>query len=173
MSAAQSKIRILGVDPGFGRVGWGVVEKSGGDWVYVAHGCVETDKKNQFIERLKEIQVKLNQIIGQYRPNRAAVEDLFFYKNVKTAIAVGQARGVILLTLTQANLPVDEFTPLQVKQAITGYGRAEKRQMQKIIQLHLRMKKAPKQDDAVDALAIALTCGHSFAFKRKIENSRG
>ena len=169
MSFVQNKIRILGVDPGFGRVGWGVVEKANGDWAHIAHGCIETDKKYSFIERLLQIQERLNEIIKKYKPNQAAVEDLFFYKNVKTAIAVGQARGVILLTLAQANLPVDEFTPLQVKQAITSYGRAEKRQLQKLIQLHLRMKEAPRQDDAVDALAIALTCGHSLEFNRKIK----
>ena len=97
------------------------------------------------------------------------MEDLFFYKNVKTAIQVGQARGVILLTLNQAGLPIDEFTPLQLKQSITGYGRAEKKQMQKIVQVHLRMKEKITQDDAADALAVALTCAYSLNFKKKTQ----
>ncbi|OGH78354.1 MAG: crossover junction endodeoxyribonuclease RuvC [Candidatus Magasanikbacteria bacterium RIFOXYC2_FULL_40_16] len=163
----SDKTRILGIDPGFGRVGWGVVEKIKGDWKHVAHGCIETDKKLIFIDRLVQIQLELNKIIRKYNPNRSAVEDLFFYKNVKTAIQVGQARGVILLTLKQAGLPVDEYTPLQVKQSITGYGRAEKGQIQKLIQMHLQMKDKIKQDDAADALAVALTGGYSLAFKTK------
>lgn len=161
--------RVLGIDPGFGRVGWGVVEKKNGDWYHVAHGCIETNKKAKFIERLQEIHTNLKRIAAKYQPTNSAVEDLFFYKNVKTAIAVGQARGVIMLTLSQAGLPVDEFTPLQVKQSITGYGRAEKGQMQKIIQLHLQMKEKIKQDDAADALAVALTCGYSLIFKKKTQ----
>ncbi len=163
----KQKIRILGVDPGFGRVGWGVVEKQKGDWVHVAHGCIETDKKYSFIERLLQVQEELNKVIKEFKPNQSAVEDLFFYKNVKTAIQVGQARGVILLALHMAGLPIDEYTPLQVKQAMTGYGRAEKKQMQKIVQMHLQMKNKITQDDAADALAVALTCGYSLAFKRK------
>lgn len=159
--------RVLGIDPGFGRVGWGVIEKINGDWEHVAHGCIETEKTLTFIDRLIQIQVELNKLIKKYQPTHSGVEDLFFYKNVKTAIKVGQARGVILLTLKLADLPVDEFTPLQVKQAISSYGRAEKGQIQKLIQVHLKMKDKVKQDDAADALAIALTCGYSLAFKEK------
>lgn len=166
----QNNIRILGIDPGFGRVGYGVIEKQNGDWVHIAHGCINTVIDNPFIERILSIQKELKYIIDKYNPTNAAVEDLFFYKNVKTAIKVGQARGVILLTLAQSGLDIDEFTPLQVKQAITGYGRAEKNQIQKLIQIHLKMKEKPKQDDAADALAIALTCGASLKFKEKISN---
>ena len=161
--------RVLGIDPGFGRVGWGVVEKINGDWKHVAHGCIATDKKSKFIERLQEIHTDLKKIIIKYQPTNSAVEDLFFYKNVKTAMQVGQARGVILLTLSQAGLPVDEFTPLQVKQSITGYGRAEKGQMQKIVQVHLQMKEKITQDDAADALAVALTCAYSLNFRKKTQ----
>ncbi len=167
MSLKQDNIRIIGIDPGFGRVGWGVVEKKNGDWIHIAHGCIETKKEKKFIARLEEIQIELNSIIHKYNPTHSAVEDLFFYKNVQTAIQVGQARGVILLTLRQAGLPVDEYTPLQVKQSITGYGRAEKGQIQKLIQMHLQMKDKIKQDDAADALAVALTCGFSLVFKEK------
>ena len=167
MPKQEKNIRILGVDPGFGRVGWGLVEKQNGDWVHIAHGCIETIIGDRFINRLKTIQEELNKVIKKYSPSRSAVEDLFFYKNVKTAMKVGQARGVILLTLVQAGLEVDEFTPLQVKQSMTGYGRAEKGQLQKIVQLHLKMKEKPKQDDAADALAVALTCGFSLTFRQK------
>lgn len=152
-------MRILGIDPGFGRVGFGVIEQSGGDWVHVAHGCIETSSKKQLSERLLEVHADLQRVVKKYHPNRAALEELFFAKNAKTAMAVGQARGVIFLTLLQAKLPVDEFTPLEVKQAVTGYGRAEKGQLQRMIALLLHLPKKPIQDDAADALAVALTAG--------------
>ena len=158
--------RILGIDPGFGRIGFGVIERKGnGDWKVVGYGCIETSQEREFIDRLDDLHKILQKVITKYNPTRAAVEDLFFYKNVKTAIKVGQARGVILLTLRQANLPVDEFTPLQVKQTVVGYGRAEKRQVQEMLKITLKMKEKPKQDDAADALAVALTCGVSLKMR--------
>ena len=150
---------MLGVDPGFGRVGFGVIEKSGSDWIHVAHGCIETSSKHTLSDRLMEVHENLILVIKKYRPDRAALEELFFAKNAKTAMQVGQARGVLLLTLLQAGLPVDEYTPLEVKQAVTGYGRAEKVQLQKMIAMLLHLPKKPIQDDAADALAIALTAG--------------
>ena len=158
--------RILGIDPGFGRIGFGVIEKKNGDWVHVAHGCIETSPKDDFIDRLDDLHKQLKKVIEEFSPNHSAVEELFFAKNVTTAIKVGQARGVILLTLRQAGLSVDEFTPLQIKQAITGYGRAEKRQIQKLICMQLGMKPQKMQDDAADALAVALTCGTSMRMNR-------
>jgi crossover junction endodeoxyribonuclease RuvC len=152
-------IRILGIDPGFGRVGFGVVEKQGGDWAHVAHGCIETSPKKTLSERLVEVHEEIRAVIQKYQPDRAGLEELFFAKNAKTAMDVGQARGVILLTLLQADLPVDEFTPMEVKQAVTGYGREDKMQMQKMIALLLKLPKKPMQDDAADALAVALTAG--------------
>ena len=152
-------MRILGIDPGFGRMGWGVLEADGSDWRYIAHGCVETDAKKTFIERVQELHTELSAIIAQYEPTRAAVEDLFFAKNAKTAMKVGQARGVILLTLTQARLPIDEYGPSQIKQAVTGHGNADKGQVQTMLQMRLSLKEFPKQDDAADALAVALTAG--------------
>lgn len=149
--------RVLGIDPGFGRVGWGVIEKKKGEWEVVDWGCVETSAKDNFIDRLKAIYQALTFLIKKYQPNRIAVEDLFFAKNVKTAMKVGEARGVILLTCVQANVPVDEFTPLQVKQAMTGYGRAEKGQVQRMARMILKIKKKITPDDAADALAVALT----------------
>ncbi|MFA4830609.1 MAG: crossover junction endodeoxyribonuclease RuvC [Patescibacteria group bacterium] len=165
MSANSQKVRIIGIDPGFGRIGWGVIEKQNGDWIHVAHGCIETGAGEPFTDRLAELHRELNKIIKKYHPDRAAVEDLFFFKNVKTAMKVGQARGVILLTLSQAGMPIDEFTPLQVKQAMTGYGRAEKGQMQKMVKVILHLKCASLQDDAADALAAALTGGASLRMR--------
>lgn len=161
-------IRILGIDPGFGRIGWGVIEGSGRAWQRVAHGCIETSVKEPFLERLLELKKELEHIIYKYQPTGAAVEELYFAKNVKTAMKVGQARGVILLTLVQAGLKVDEFTPLEVKQAMTGYGRAEKRQVEKLVALELGWKEPIRPDDAADALAVALTC----AFSQPVIDSR-
>lgn len=153
-------VRILGIDPGFGRVGFGVVEQDkNGKWIHVTHGCIETSPKKKFIDRLFEVSLEIKKLIKEYQPSRVAVEELFFFKNVKTAMEVGQARGVILLTAAESGLPVDEFTPLQVKQSMTGYGRAEKGQMQKVVAMILGLKTAIKSDDAADALAVALTAG--------------
>jgi len=154
---------ILGIDPGFGRVGFGVVKKNKVcEWKAVAYGCIETSAKKKFVDRIAEIHEELIGLIKKYKPTRMAVEELFFFKNLKTAIEVGQARGVILLTAVENKLPVDEFTPLQVKQAVTGYGRAEKKQMQKIVGMILKLKKPIKSDDAADALAVALCAGQSL-----------
>ncbi len=161
--------RILGIDPGFGRVGFGIVEKQGTEWVHVAHGLIETSPKKTFVERILEIHQTLEKIIQEYQPTHAALEELFFYKNVTTAIQVGQARGVILLTLVQAGIPVDEFTPLEVKQSLTGYGRAEKGQIQKMVIMLLKLKEKKLQDDAADALAIALTASTLLNFKEKMK----
>lgn len=160
--------KILGIDPGFGRVGWGVIEKIKGEWEVVDWGCVETSAKENFIDRLKIIHQTLTFLIKKYQPNRIAVEDLFFAKNVKTAMKVGEARGVILLTCVQANVPVDEFTPLQIKQAMTGFGRAEKGQVQRMVQMILKIKKKITPDDAADALAVAITGGVSRKLRQVI-----
>ncbi|MFH1286331.1 MAG: crossover junction endodeoxyribonuclease RuvC [Candidatus Magasanikbacteria bacterium] len=167
MASSSVNIRILGIDPGFGRIGWGVIESRGVDWKHVSHGCIMTNKKKDFVDRLDELHTELMEIIKTFSPSRAGVEDLFFYKNVTTAIKVGQARGVILLTLRQAGILIFECTPLQVKQAVTGYGKAEKRQVQKMVGMILEMPKKPIQDDAADALAVAITCGNSLGVPRK------
>lgn len=160
---------ILGIDPGYGRTGWGVIEKVGGDWQVVSFGCIETSVKDPFVDRLIELYKELQKLIIKYKPTRAGVEELFFAKNVKTAMKVGQARGVILLTLMQAGLPIDEFNPLQIKQALTGYGRAEKGQVERMVQMILGIKKKIRPDDAADALAVAITCGASMKFKNKMK----
>lgn len=157
---------ILGIDPGFGRAGWGVIERKGGDWKCVGYGCVETPKSEPLAARLADLRKQLELIIKKHNPTRVAVEDLFFFKNLKTAIRVAQARGVILLTAAEHDLPVDEFTPLQVKQAMTGYGRAEKSQIQRLVGMILGLKEKIKSDDAADALAVALCAGQSLWIKK-------
>lgn len=161
-----NSFRILGIDPGFGRMGYGIVEQKGSDWRCLEYGCIETDPKEIFLERLAEIHRELEKMIKEFKPTRMAVEELFFFKNATTAIQVAQARGVILLTAIENGLKVDEFTPLEVKQAMTGYGRAEKGQMQKMVQTILGMKEPIKSDDAADALAIALCAGQSLWMER-------
>ncbi len=162
------KERILGIDPGFGRIGYGIIEEQKNGWTHVAHGCIETSAKHTFTERLLELRQALQKIIKQYEPSRAAVEELFFYNNAKTAINVGQARGVILLTFIDAKLLIDEFTPLEVKQAVAGHGRAEKAEVQRMVSLQLQLKEVKMQDDAYDALAIALTSGATLGMKRRL-----
>ena len=154
----NKNIKIIGIDPGYGRIGYGIIEKTRTGEKYITHGLIETSTKKELIDRLGEIHTELSLIIKKYKPDSAAVEKLFFYKNVKTAIDVGQARGVILLTLKNHDLPISEYTPLEIKQAIVGYGRAEKNQIQTMVQMILGLKKQKMQDDAADALAVALTC---------------
>jgi len=152
---------ILGIDPGFAITGYGVIEKDGkNNFKMIDYGSVITDKTEIFSERILIIHNELKKIIRKYEPSKIAVEELFFCKNVKTALLVGQARGVILLTAMQAKIPLIELTPLQVKQGVTGYGRADKKQIQKMVQIILNLKEIPHPDDAADALAIAITAGN-------------
>jgi len=160
--------RILGIDPGYGRTGFAIIEKQNGEWQALGWGCIETSIKDPFKDRLIELHQSLQKVISKYQPTRSAIEELFFAKNVKTAMKVGQARGVILLTCVENKLPVDEFTPLQVKQAVTGYGRAEKGQVQKMLKILLKISKKITPDDAADALAVALTCGVSLKMRQKM-----
>lgn len=160
-------LRILGIDPGFGRVGYGVIEHAAGNtWKHIAHGCIETSPKKSFVNRLSDIHEELEKIIKEYRPGRMAVEELFFVKNITTGIQVGQARGVILLTGYQHGMPIDEFKPTIVKQSLTGYGHAEKGQMQKLVAVVLGLKNKISSDDAADALAIALCAGQRLWLTR-------
>jgi crossover junction endodeoxyribonuclease RuvC len=147
---------ILGIDPGFATVGWGVIEKKGTESTVVAYGHISTDKKTLFSKRLLEISIDLTAIIEKYAPEEASIEELFFYNNQKTAIDVAQARGAILLTLEHFSITVAGYTPLEVKQALTNYGQADKKQMQDMVKLLLKLPEIPKPDDTADALAIAL-----------------
>ncbi len=158
---------ILGIDPGFGRMGYGVIEKmKTGEWRAIDFGCIDTSPKKKFVERLQEVYEAVEFLIKKYQPSVVGVEKLFFARNVTTAIEVAQARGVILLCAGQAGLIIDEFTPQQIKQAITGYGKSEKVQMQKMVAIILGIKDKIKSDDAADALAVALCTGQSLWLKK-------
>jgi len=149
-------LRVLGVDPGTATTGWSVLEETGGCVKTLAFGAISTDKKNKASERLSEISYDLRKIIKRYKIKESAVEDIFFFKNLKTAVKVSESRGAILLTLEDMKVKITSYTPLQVKQALTGYGRAEKRQIQQMVKNILKLKSIPKPDDAADALAIAI-----------------
>ena len=157
----------LGIDPGIARTGYGVVrEEPDGQVVVLAFGVIETPKTDALPSRLLALRRQLIKLVEEWRPTESAVEALFFATNVKTAMTVGQARGVVLVTLQESGVPIGEYTPLQVKQAITGYGQADKRQMQTMVQMLLKLDKIPRPDDAADALAIALTHVQSSHFNR-------
>jgi crossover junction endodeoxyribonuclease RuvC len=148
----------LGIDPGTAIVGYGLVrELPDGACQAVAYGVIRTPAHTPMPERLQQIHSELTRLIAEYQPERAAVEEMFFARNVTTALTVAQGRGVILLTLQQANLPIYEYKPNAIKQSITGYGAADKHQMQEMVRLLLNLETIPKPDDAADALAIALT----------------
>jgi crossover junction endodeoxyribonuclease RuvC len=147
---------ILGIDPGTATTGYGLVEKKGQKVKVLDYGCILTPAKVPLAERLEKIANELEEIIKDKKPVQVAVEELFFAANSKTAIAVGQARGVILLVSQKAKVSIFEYTPLQVKMALTGYGRADKKQMQEMVKTLLSLPEIPKPDDAADALAIAL-----------------
>lgn len=157
-------MRILGIDPGIGRTGWGVIDVKSGKAKAISFGCIETSPKKEATERLKEIYEQTEIIIKKHKPDVLAIEELFFNTNAKTAFLVGQARGVILLCGCQKELKIYIYTPLQVKIAVAGYGRAEKTQVGKMVKTVLNLKEIPKPDDTSDALAVALTC----AFSRKV-----
>ena len=149
---------ILGIDPGVARVGYGVLEANGDRIVASSHGCIETAKTEMHGNRLVAVRQGMEALINRYNPAVIGLEKLFFEKNVKTALSVSEARGVLLLVAAERKIPVIEMTPLQVKQSITGNGRADKRQMQEMVKILLKLSVIPKPDDAADALAIAMTC---------------
>ncbi len=149
---------IIGIDPGLATVGWGIIKKGKKDKC-LGYGVILTKPCLVPAERLKRINNELNKIIRKYQPDVLAVENIYFFKNLKTAMPVSQAKGVILLTAAKKKLPVYEFTPLQVKMTITGYGRAEKKQIQRMVQELLDLKEMPRPDDAADALGVAICCG--------------
>ncbi len=148
-------MRILGLDPGTARMGWGIVEGEEEPRM-VIYGCLTTPAGQPLAERLLALSRGLDEIIARYRPDAAAFEELFFSRNVRTAFAVGQARGAALVAMAAAGLPVYEYSPLEVKQAVTGYGRAEKAQIQEMVRALLGLDHIPSPDDAADALAIAI-----------------
>lgn len=149
--------RVLGIDPGLARTGYAVVEQRGHGLCAITYGCITTSASGRYADRLLVLERAIARIIRQHRPESAAIEKLFFAQNVTSAFAVGQARGVILLALGRARLYPDEFTPQQMKSAVAGYGTATKQQVQRMVQLLLRLPETPKPDDTADALAVAIT----------------
>lgn len=154
-------MRILGIDPGYAIVGYGVIEAGGGRYRPVEYGAITTPAGQDFGQRLVEIYQGMGEILTRLKPEAAAVEKLYFTNNKTTGIGVAEARGVILLALAQHGVPLYEYTPMQVKQAVAGYGGAEKRQVMLMTQRLLRMGEIPRPDDAADALAIAICHGRS------------
>ncbi|MCA9365163.1 MAG: crossover junction endodeoxyribonuclease RuvC [Candidatus Moranbacteria bacterium] len=160
-------MKILGIDPGTATTGWAVTEKKDGAEIKaIAYGHISTQPQDSDWKRLKEITQDIKEIIHTHKPDEAAVESLFFFKNVKTAMTVSQARGAILLAITQEEVPLYEYTPLQIKQALTGYGQATKKQVQSMVQRLLKLEKPPTPDDTADAIAITI-CHHQ---SRKLQS---
>ncbi|MEI3158317.1 MAG: crossover junction endodeoxyribonuclease RuvC [Monoglobus pectinilyticus] len=155
-------MRIIGIDPGYAIVGYGVIDYIGNKFKIVEYGAITTESNQNMNERFKSIHDDLNTIIERTKPKFLAIEELFFNSNQKTAINVAQARGVLLLSALNHGISVHEYTPLQVKQAVVGYGRAEKKQVQLLVKSILGLEKVPKPDDTADALAIAVCHAHSY-----------
>jgi crossover junction endodeoxyribonuclease RuvC len=148
---------VLGIDPGLATLGWGVIEAERGGQRLLAYGCILTTPRQRLPERLSQIQSDMGALLARFQPEEIAFEELFFAKNVTTALTVGAARGVSIAVCAAHTDRLYEYTPMQVKQAVAGYGGAEKRQVQQMVKTLLRMEEIPKPDDAADALAIALT----------------
>lgn len=155
------KMIILGIDPGFAIVGWGVLECVNGKFRVLGYGSITTPAKTPIEDRLNQIYDGMNTIIDKYKPEVLAIEELFWNTNQKTGICVAEARGIILLSAFRRKLKIFEYTPLQVKQAVVGYGRAEKKQVITMVTTLLNLQKPPKPDDTADALALAICHGHA------------
>jgi crossover junction endodeoxyribonuclease RuvC len=159
---------ILGIDPGYDRVGWAIGTTQGKQWLSISYGVIQTDKTAPLTERYRSLADQLAVLIKTYSPRIAVIESLFFFKNQKTALKVSEARGVIIKTCLAHQLKLAEFTPLQIKQAVTGYGRADKKSVEKMVRLQLKLTDKKIVDDAIDALAIMLT----YNVQNKLLSSR-
>ena len=164
---------ILGIDPGYAIVGYGVIRYEGGKMSVIDYGKITTEANIPLSKRLKLIYDSLTQLIETFKPDVVAVEELFFNSNVKTAIAVGHARGVIILAAANKNTKIAEYTPLQIKQAVAGYGKAVKKHVMEMTRLMLKLDKVPKPDDTADALAVAICHCHSYRSKLFGQNLGG
>ena len=167
-------MRILGIDPGYAIVGYGVIEFSGGRYYAVDYGAITTDADTPFPKRLQQIYNGLISVIIKNDPDEMSIEKLYFHNNQKTAIAVAEARGVTLLAAQNSNLPISEYTPLQVKTAVTGYGKAMKPQVMEMTRRLLKLEKVPKPDDTADALAVAICHAQCSGTRlRSLINTKG
>ncbi|MEE5991699.1 MAG: crossover junction endodeoxyribonuclease RuvC [Oscillospiraceae bacterium] len=153
-------MRILGIDPGYAIVGFGVVDYSGVKFIPIEYGAFLTQAHTSFVDRLCSIDEDMQEVLQRYQPDCLAIEKLYFKNNQKTAIDVAQARGILILEAAKQKIPIFEYTPLQVKQAVVGYGKAEKHQVMDMTRRILALKQIPKPDDAADALALAICHGH-------------
>lgn len=158
---------ILGLDPGTATTGFGVVRFKDGEPELLDYGCIETHKNEPLAQRLRQIGQDLEELVTHWKPDSIAIEELFFSKNVKTAMHVAHARGALMQKLSEQGMDIHEYKPQQVKEAVCGYGRAEKYQVQKMVQIILHMDELPKPDDAADALAIAICHGNTLRFNAK------
>ncbi|MBS5334456.1 MAG: crossover junction endodeoxyribonuclease RuvC [Clostridiales bacterium] len=154
-------MRILGIDPGYAILGYGIIDITGNKFSVVDYGAILTDTSMEMADRLKRLYDGLTELIKIYKPDEASIEELFFNNNAKTAILVGEARGVAVLACANGGLPIGEYTPLQIKQALVGYGRADKKQVQFMVKTMLNLRTVPKPDDTADALAAAICHAHS------------
>lgn len=150
-------MRILGIDPGTAITGFGVIDCEGSRFKFVDAGVIRTPKEQPMNERLQTVYDEIKELLTEFKPDVMSIELLFFARNVTTAMTVGQSRGIVMLAATQAKIPVFEYTPMQVKQAVTGYGKADKKQIQEMVKQLLKLDAIPKPDDAADGLAIAIT----------------
>lgn len=157
---------ILGIDPGFARLGYGVIDYTNGKYRVLEYGSITTEAHQRLPLRLKKIEEDLEQIITRYKIEAASIEELFFNTNTKTAIHVAEARGVVLCTLEKSGIPIYEYTPLQAKQALVGYGRADKLQVKQMVKEVLKLENMPKLDDTTDALAIAICHANTYKFMK-------
>ncbi len=161
-------MRILGIDPGFAITGFSIIDYEGNKFKLITSGAILTEAHTSFPLRLEQIYNQLNDIIKTHKPDAMAIEELFFNNNQKTAINVAQARGVILVTAKINQLPIYEYTPLQVKQAVVGYGRADKMQVQRMVKMILHEENLPKLDDTTDSMAMAICHAHSSKFAKSL-----
>lgn len=162
-------MRIIGIDPGYAIMGWGIVDYVGNKFTTVDYGAITTDAEMPTEKRLSIIYDELREIIDKYSPDEASVEKLFFNTNTTTAITVAEARGIALLACEQNNVALNEYTPLQIKMGLVGYGRAEKKQVQEMVKLILNLNEVPKPDDTADALAAAICHAHTGGSRLRIK----
>ena len=162
-------MRIIGIDPGYAITGFGVIEYIGNHFELIKAGAIETKADVPFPNRLQKIYDDMIDLIEEYKPDAISIEELFFNTNTTTAIGVAQGRGAVLIAASKTATPIYEYTPLQVKQSITGYGRADKKQVQSMVKAVLKLEKIPKLDDTTDAMALAICHAHSARFSEPIK----
>lgn len=162
-------MKIIGIDPGYAITGYGVIEYEGNHFKLIEAGAIETKAGVPFPKRLQKIYDDMNELIAKHKPDAISIEELFFNTNTTTAIGVAQGRGAVLISASKTDTPIYEYTPLQVKQAVTGYGRADKKQVQAMVKAVLKLEKIPKLDDTTDAMALAICHAHSSRFAEPIK----